>query len=153
MIKVVVIKVLWKRIFVINWFNNGEEIKKFPRSVIRNPEYYFRRGLTFNLTGKISLRLKDYGHIFDVQGSSVFIDEERFDFELIYFFLGLLNSNLTPFLTDLTNPTMVTQVGDLKVIPVIKSDEVNKIVELVKICVEYTKIDWDSKKFHGSLKK
>ena len=139
--------------FVINWFNNGEEIKKFPRSVIRNPEYYFRRGLTFNLTGKISLRLKDYGHIFDVQGSSVFIDEERFDFELIYFFLGLLNSNLTPFLTDLTNPTMVTQVGDLKVIPVIKSDEVNKIVELVKICVEYTKIDWDSKEISWEFKK
>jgi len=139
--------------FVINWLNNGEEIKKFPRSVIRNPEYYFRRGLTFNLTGKISLRLKNYGHIFDVQGSSIFIDEERFDFELIYFFLGLLNSNLTPFLTDLTNPTMVTQVGDLKVIPVVKEDEVNKIIELVKSCVEITKKDWDSKEVSWEFEK
>ncbi|MEN4099558.1 MAG: hypothetical protein ROW52_06510, partial [Anaerolineaceae bacterium] len=35
--------------YVINWMNNGYELKNFPASVIRNPVYYFHEGITWSL--------------------------------------------------------------------------------------------------------
>ncbi len=35
--------------FVINWFNDGEELNNFkPKSVIRNPNYYFKPAITWS---------------------------------------------------------------------------------------------------------
>lgn len=30
-------------IFVINWKNNGSEIRAFKKAVVRNPDYYFKK--------------------------------------------------------------------------------------------------------------
>jgi hypothetical protein len=46
-------------LYVIDWINDGIKIKNYKdefgkqRSAVRNPEYYFKEGFTFNLTGKI----------------------------------------------------------------------------------------------------
>jgi hypothetical protein len=61
--------------YVVNWAKDGVEIRAFtPRAVIRNPNYYFRSGVTWtDLTpGRFSARLSPGGFIFDVAGSSVF---------------------------------------------------------------------------------
>jgi hypothetical protein len=105
--------------FICNWENDGYEIKHFfgpngkLRSAIRNEGYYFREGMTFNLTGGFSVRYKENGFIFDVQGSSIFSNSEN-----LYPLIGLLNSKIVQPLLRITNPTMVTQVGDLKLLPV-----------------------------------
>ena len=41
--------------WVINWANDGRELKAFARSVVRNPSYYFRPALTY--LSRTSLRL------------------------------------------------------------------------------------------------
>ncbi len=108
---------------IVDWDNDGDEIKNFKdkngslKSRPQNEFYYFKEGLTFNLTGRISFRYKEQGHIFDVQGSSLFLKEES---DLTYqLFCGFLNSKLAGFFTELTNPTMVTQVGDINSIPIV----------------------------------
>jgi hypothetical protein len=129
-------------LYVIDWINDGEKIKNFNGSVIRNQSFYFKEGFTFNLTGKISFRYKNKGHIFDVQGSSLFLNKT--DKNDLLFYLALLNSKISVFFTELTNPTMVTQVGDVSQIPLI-SNGLNeyKISDIGDICLNISKQDWD----------
>src|SRR5690606_13258388 len=118
-------KYFGNNLFVINWENDGYEIRNIRnekgkiKSRPQNIQYQFLEGFTFNLTGKISYRYKEYGHVFDVQGSSVFYSKEESD--LKFFYLALLNSKLSSFFSELTNPTMVTQVGDVSKIPLIRN--------------------------------
>jgi hypothetical protein len=143
--------------FVCDWENNGENVKNNldtsgkPRSVIRNSQYYFKEGITFNLTGNFSARYKETGFLFDVQGSSLFPDKE-----LLYVVIALLNSKLVQPLLRITNPTLVTQVGDLKLLPVAFEKENNllpKLSELTKNVISIYKDLWDSNETSWNFKK
>lgn len=122
---------------VCNWENNGSSVKNNndskgkPRSVIRNSQYYFRKGISFNLTGDFSARYKDCGYLFDVQGSSLFPSDE-FIFPLI----GLLNSKIVQPLLRITNPTLVTQVGDLKLLPIAFSLDDSRLPSLNNMAMQ-----------------
>jgi hypothetical protein len=131
-----------------DWENNGLNVKNNldlagrPRSVIRNSQYYFRKGISFNLTGSFSARYKDNGFLFDVQGSSLFPSEE-FIFPLI----GLLNSKIVQPLLRITNPTLVTQVGDLKLLPIaftLDDTRIPYLTKMAKHVVALYKEFWDS---------
>lgn len=113
---------------VVNWENNGQEIIEWcnylntintPGGVAVNRQYYLREGLTYSASGSkgASFRFLPQNCIFDVGGSSIFL--ERSDLDLNYS-LALLNSNLSFYLADCLNPTVNVQVGDLKRIPFIK---------------------------------
>lgn len=131
-------------LYVINWYKDGAHVKNFEKSVIRNPSFYFKEGFTFNLTGKVSFRYKNVGHVFDVQGSSVFLEEKVNENKFLY--LALLNSKLSNFFTEMTNPTMVTQVGDVKKIPLISNPQLDVSINLLeKVCVEVSKEEWNSR--------
>ena len=136
-------------LFIINWNKDGYEIKNYKdhkgklKSRPQNIQFYFKKGYTFNLTGRVSFRYKNQGHIFDVQGSSVFVDENSTKNE--FYYIGLLNSKLATFFTEMTNPTMVTQVGDVSKIPVVldtKHDDV--IVSLSYNSINISKVEWNS---------
>jgi hypothetical protein len=121
---------------VLNWAASGAELWAFtPKAVIRNPDFYFRRGVTWtDLTaGKFSARLSPGGFIFDVSGSSVFPD----DIPLV---LGLLNSTFAQFALKLINPTVHVQVGDLARLPVPKHSS-SRLRELVEQAIELARKD------------
>lgn len=101
--------------YVVNWWSDAKEIRNFDRAVIRNPDYYFRRGVTWTdlTTGKFNARLSPGGFVFDVSGSSVFPD----DVELV---LGVMNSTWANYALKLINPTVHVQVGDLARLPLPK---------------------------------
>lgn len=102
--------------YAINWLNDGQEIKACtPNSVIRNPDFYFRRGVTWTdlTTGRFSARFSPGGFIFDVSGSSVFPG----DVELV---LAVMNSTWAQYALKLINPTAHVQVGDLARLPLPK---------------------------------
>jgi hypothetical protein len=106
--------------YAVNWLDDGREIKACtPNSVIRNPDYYFRRGVTWTdlAAGKFSARLSPGGFIFDVSGSSVFPD----DVELV---LAVMNSTWAQYALKLINPTAHVQVGDLSRLPLPKQSSV-----------------------------
>lgn len=105
---------------VVNWENNGTEIKSMvdsngrQRSRPNNEPYYFKPGITYTFSGSIaSFRLLPEKSIFDVSGSSAFPNK----YDNIYYSLAFLNSKIVNYILDCFNPTASTQVGDIKRIP------------------------------------
>lgn len=85
-------------IVVVNWENDGMEIKNFDRAVVRNESFYFREGLAWALIAKsvknqFDMFFKFGGTIHDVASHSIFIDSKDIK-EGTWFLLGLLNSKL-----------------------------------------------------------
>lgn len=136
------------RDYVVNWENDGYEIKNFKddkgkvRSRPQNLKYYFSPAITWSdvTSGSFSGRYVEQGFMFDIKGSSGFPKVE----ELPYV-LGLLNSKVAQAFIKILNPTMTTQVGDMTRIPVkISYTYFDEITELVNQCIELSKEDWDS---------
>ena len=132
--------------YVINWENNGYDLKNFKdsdgklRSVIRNEQFYFREAISWNdttATGKIAFRYQPEGYISNASGPCVFSDNN-----LKYLF-GLLNSVVSQQLLEILAPNMKFEVGQMALVPIILnvSDEASCFVEK---CVDITREDWDS---------
>lgn len=142
--------------YVCNWENDGFEIKNFKdekgklRSRVQNSNYLFKRGISFNLTGGFSARYKDNGYLFDVQGSSLFPTDQYLET-----ILGFLNSKIVTPLIRITNPTMVTQVGDLKLLPIAFNETNVKFKELSNLSknlICHYKRLWDLKETSWDFK-
>jgi hypothetical protein len=109
---------LWLK---LNWENNGRELRNSEGAILRNEEFYFNEGITYSASGSkaTSFRYLPKNFVFDVGGSCVFPKNESSNALL----LGLLNSNLSSYIIDCLNPTVNTQVGDLKRIPFVKPNK------------------------------
>ena len=109
---------------VIDFADDGRELwASRPKAVIRNPDYFFRPGLSWSFvsTGPFSARLIPAGVIFDVGASMLFPKSERFpglnEEEARLLLLGWLNSTAVADLIRMINPTLNYQVGDLARLP------------------------------------
>lgn len=137
-------------LLTVNWKNDGEEILQYAERLyksatrtIKNIKFYFKEGLTFSLTNTsgFSARYVERGFLFDVQGSSLFFDDDRHRYNV----LALLNSKLTDNLLSIINPSMVTQVADIKKIPFIYPDKIADVINTITSNLVYvSKLDWDS---------
>lgn len=128
--------------FVINWYDNGNEIKKFTGSVIRNEKYYFRKSITWTMISStfLGVRYSEEGKIFEGAGPSLFVKEGDF-----HYIMGLLASALGISIVNIFNPTMNININDIANIPVIyKQDKKDKIDIIVKNSIFISKCDWDS---------
>ena len=128
--------------FVLNWEEDGRDLKNANNSILRNRDYYFRDCITWSLTnsgGVFGARIRPCGSLFDVNGMSLFLDKDR------NYVLAILNSHISSFFMRIINPTMANQAGNIDKIPVI-IDEINRsTVELrANQCIEISKNDWDS---------
>jgi len=122
--------------YVLNWADDGAELWAFtPKAVIRNPDFYFRRGVTWTaLSAKgLSARLMPEGSIFGHKGPAVFGNDHRFE-------LGLLNSRPVAGLLRITSPTIMFEVGQLANLPV--PDKCSSFLsELVEQAIELARKD------------
>ena len=134
--------------YVVNWFNDGEEIRSFKddkgklRSRPQNMDCYFTESITWSKisSGTIAFRYKPKGHIFDVAGTSIFSDEKW-----RYYILGFCNSTVALEIAKVLSPTLNYEVGHIAGFPIVFSEEHEKeITELVKNNIEICKADWDS---------
>ncbi|MDX9712581.1 MAG: BREX-1 system adenine-specific DNA-methyltransferase PglX [Ignavibacteriaceae bacterium] len=118
--------------YVLNWENDGKELKDSDVAVLRNPDYYFKEGLTWSLTGsdKFGVRYKEFGFLFDVNGMSIFPKKS-----VIYWQLGFLNSRVCGEFLKIINPTISFQVGDIASLP-IKIDESQSRIDKIQLKVE-----------------
>lgn len=132
--------------YVVNWYRDGKEIKNFKdskgklKSRPQNIEYYFKPSITWSFVSTTSFgaRYSPKKAIFDVAGSSLFpCDEDMLYIE------GLLCSKLSTEFMMAQNPTMNFQVGNVANIPIVYENK-NYITELVRTCVDISKVDWDS---------
>ncbi len=136
--------------FVVNWQNDGKEIKAFtseinklrPGGRVKNQEYYFRAGLTWSAltSSKISFRSFDVGFLFDTKGSVCFPKDETTRIKLI----GLLNSKVADYLLKILAPTLDYNPLSLRRIPVLSCNFMSKIKNLIDSLINISKNDWDS---------
>lgn len=141
--------------FLVNWQNDGEEIRNFTdkrgklRSVVRNPKYYFKESISWGLiTSSIpSFRFYPVGFLFDVAGMSIFGFNEIQKISL----LGALNTKLYSNLGKIINPTLNLQAGNVAQFPY---DDINSevIQELVQQNIAISKTEWDSRETSWDFK-
>ena len=142
--------------YVVNWQNDGYEIKHFfddkgnLRSVIRNPNFYFRESASWSLISSsvAAFRYKPHGHIFDVAGMSFFSKNN------LKYLLGLCNTPFAMEVLKIIAPTINYQCGDIACIPVIiNSCDKIKIETKVDKNINISKQDWDSFETSWDFKK
>ena len=129
-------------LWVINWANNGQEVKATGRATIRSEKLLFKEGITWtNITSSfVSFRYMPKGFFFESSGTSCFCEKD-----LIYYLLGLCNSPVVEFLSNAINASFHLQSGDLARIPYAeKSSYKLEIEKLVEKAVRISKTDWDS---------
>ena len=128
--------------YVINWKNDGEELRNFKGAVLRNPSYYFHECFSWSLitSGTTAFRYKPNGFIFDVAGMSCFSEKH------LMFLLALCNSKVIYNILKIVAPTINCQCGDVAKLPVLfPSDDLkNEISDTANKCVMLVKKDWDS---------
>ena len=129
---------------LLNWYNDGEEIKALSNSVIRNPNNYFKEGITFPRIGSevFCVRIALKGSIFDCNGPSCFPS----DSQNRNYIMALLNSIIMKVFGKILCPTISFQIGDSFKLPVVRatSSDVESITPIVQDNITISKEDWDS---------
>ncbi|MDQ5937886.1 MAG: hypothetical protein QG574_5245 [Cyanobacteriota bacterium erpe_2018_sw_21hr_WHONDRS-SW48-000092_B_bin.40] len=127
--------------FVVNWQNDGQELRAFDRAVIRNDSYYFKQGLTWSSLScsSLSMRFSPPGYISESKGSMYFCSDES----ISLYVLGFANSLLVNYLLTALSPTLDFHEGPVGSLPlVVKS--VPAAIAIVSELIEVTKDDWDA---------
>lgn len=141
--------------FVVNWFNNGEEIRVAAEGAtggrLVNIDCALRECLVWTKisSANISLRMKKQGIFFSDAAPGVFANRET-----LYYLLALLNTKYTNEIIKLINPTLNFVPGAVSSVPV-KKDEKNKgkIIEIAEGNVQLSEQDWDSFETSWDFKK
>lgn len=128
--------------YLVNWQNNGEELKAFKGSVIRNEKRYFTKsGCSWSTiaSGKPSFRYFDKSWLFETKGSVCFPENESDNYNI----MGYLNSPLVSYFLGVLSPTLDYHEGPLSRLPY-KVIESFDIKEIVSECISISKQDWDA---------
>ena len=140
--------------YVVNWENDGYELKNFKKSNLRSKELYFKNCLSWTLLSSSNFGLRYYpkGFIFDSNGSSIF-----FDLDVNIFYIeGLLLTKLASNILKILSSTMAFNIGDLNNFPVLdKKDDIKKfkISSLTKQNISISKEEWDSRETSWDFEK
>ena len=139
--------------FVVNWENDGEEIRAFKGSVIRNPKTYFSSSLSWSKisAGIIAFRYFPEGFIYDVAGTSLFFPNK----DIQYYLTALLNTKVILEILKILSPTLNYEVGQIATLPIIKNipiEEKNIITDIAKRNISISKTDWDAKETSWDFK-
>ena len=134
--------------YVVNWKNNGEEIKQIVKARygsaskrVVNEHLYFHEGITWSSlsSAALSMRYVPSGFIFETKGSMCFFDEK----ENLLQTLGFCNSCIVNPLLQCISPTLDFHEGPVGTLPI--SNNINfRAVEIVNKAIELAKSDWDS---------
>lgn len=125
---------------VADWQNDGQMMKAFDGSVIRNPTYYFREGITWStISSALSMRYSPPGFVFETKGSVCF-PEPPASWKLP---LGLMNSKVVEKMLLALSPTLDFHEGPIGRVPVVEA-ETSRVEGLVADNVKIAKSDWDA---------
>ena len=128
-------------ICVLDWLEDGREIRNHQSSTIRNSQYYFQEGLAYNnIANSFSVRHVDAGFICD-QKNSMFFGSSPEGLQLA---LGFLNSPLVAPYLEILSPKDFNP-GSLKVVPTLFEKCDKRTVEnVVQELIALARADWDN---------
>jgi len=128
---------------VVNWEQNGREIKAIPHSVIANEKSYFSPGLTWSTISTNDIGFRHFGHgfLFDNKGACIFISDA-----MQQYLASLLNTKVFVSILYQINPTVSLQPGDVAKFPVIPMEAVDSSSARSNAtgCINLAKSDWDA---------
>ena len=133
------------------WYGNFYDVVDWSEEAIGfyvshggliNSQYIGKEGITWNdFTSKSpSYRIKTADSLYSSVSPTVF----NSDFNCDYRVLGLLNSKVGLWISELTNPTVHTLVGDVLNYPDYTDECDDDVSKLVISCVALSKEDWDA---------
>lgn len=127
--------------FVINWANDGEELKKFSGSNLRNAHNYFREGLTWTrVSSNTAFRFFPSGQIFESTGPCLFPKNLP-----LFGVAGFLNSKLSTEFLKFMAPTLDFQSGHISSLPIMQINwEDAKFSKQTENCINLSRADWDA---------
>jgi hypothetical protein len=121
----------------INWYNNGEKIKKERNFNLIPKKYCVMEGITYPSSGSkgINFRYLPKYSLFDMTGSCIF---PKYCLEYI---LAFLNSKIGFYILNCLNPTVANQKHDIERMPFIYPSE-----EIINLCVKSVRNNINIKK-------
>ena len=127
--------------YLIDWYNDAEEIRNIKTAVIANYDYFMKPGLTWSTVTSSNFSIRKFGNgfIFDNGGCCIFDLGNNENY-----LLGLLNSCVFKFMFGQLNPTLNFQSGEVAKFPIIFTENHAKIDELVNLNVKIAKENWDT---------
>jgi len=129
--------------YVINWYDNGFDIKAYGHLVPRSMKYQFKASISWSkITSSVSsFRIKSAGTMFDVAGLSLFLRDE----EISNYILALCNSCYAQKCLEFLSPTLNYETGHISSIPVnIDYEQKNDVDALTEDNITLAQKDWDS---------
>ncbi len=140
------------RDYVVNWEDNGAELKSFVENNPRDPktkhwsrrifnsEYFFRPMLAWSRisSGPLSVRRYDGGMIFSDASNGGFGDNDKLNIVTC-----MLNSKPARILLEALSPTLNYYSGDMERLP-IKLQSIPAIDNIIINLINISKKDWDS---------
>jgi hypothetical protein len=138
---------------IINWINNGREIKHF---VVNNPkdpntkhwsrrlfnlEYFFDSGLTWSAitSSSFSMRVVPKGVIPGTGSKSLYNLNEEQEKNII----GIMNSKVANYYLAVFSPTLNFEAGDAGKIPILNAD--NSVTTTIDTSIYISKTEWNSR--------
>lgn len=106
-------------------------------------DFYFKPSLSWSFitSSKFGIRFYPKGFVFDIAGSSVFLKNNKYLYQLLAF----LGSEVVVYILQIINPTMNYQAGNVRQLPVFErifnNEEVGRIAQEN---ISLSKSDWDS---------
>lgn len=128
--------------FLINWKDDGYELKSFAGSNLRNSHSYFKSGLSWTRVSSASTAFRWFpkGYIFESTGPCVFPRNIP-----IKSLAGFLNSSFTEKVLRFIAPTLDFQSGHISSLPIKPiSWESDDVIEVSDNCIQLSREDWDS---------
>ena len=127
--------------YVINWEDNGKELRAFPGSGLGASQYFHIPSIVWTkLTiSKTGFRISDGSVLFDDASPALIGGTKQ------KYILGFLNSAVCTDMLSFLSPTLNYQCGEIKHLPVcIDKEREYEACRIVDTCLELSKADWDS---------
>jgi len=127
---------------VINWRDNGADVKANKGCAIRNEQYYFNEGITWSdiSTDKFFPRYLGRGFIFENTSSMIFPFSVS-----CHVLLAFLASSVASRYISFFNPTLHFGIGEISRLPFKHAsfDKI-KVSSVASSCIDIARRDWDS---------
>ncbi len=136
---------------VLNYSNNGRELRSFKGSSLTGWSNYFKENITYSriTSAKTSFRYTGAGSIPNMAGLAIYPTNED-----ILYILAWLNTNLVCDILYLTNPTINFPPGTIARLPIaIATRTKQDITAYAQQNIDASKADWDSFETSWDFKK
>lgn len=128
--------------FAADWNNDGQDLKDFPKSNLRNAHNYFKRGASWTRvsSGSTAFRYFPDGQLFESTGPCLFPKDAPIEAVTAF-----LNSKVTFEFLKVLAPMLDFQSGHISKLPWMATAEVSECAEHIGLAaISLAKSDWDA---------